>query len=199
MREALGGVSLAFVLIAATLGIVAWPTAQAGHFTGATGLTGCVAPNMADNNTHSFYYDGSLPQYMRTQVNAVRAESYDPTDINTVTSSNPNSQTDVVAYQQNYTTYCGIAWHGSGGSAVGHVRCVSLSGSACQKFEMRFDSSFTSSATTGMRKNLACHESGHTLGLGHRASIGNSCMWGAVVGSLQSIDQHDRDALNAHY
>lgn len=153
---------------------------------------------MADNATHSFYYAPSLPTYMRNKMNAIRTQSYDPTDINTVTSTNPNSQTDVVVYQRNYTNFCGVSWNGSGGSTVGLTNCVSLSGNACQKFEVRFDSSYTDSATAAQRKSLTCHETGHTLGLGHRLPS-SSCMIPYVSSTETSIDQHDRDAINAHY
>jgi len=180
------------------VGMGAWSTAEAGHFYGATGQTGCGAPNMADNATHSFYYDASLPTYMRDKMNEIRTESYNPTDINTVTSTDPNSETDVIAYQQNYTNFCGVTWHGSGGSTVGLTNCVSLSGSACQKFEVRFDSSYTGGGTAGQRKNLTCHETGHTLGLGHRLPS-SSCMIAITSSTETSIDQHDRDAINAHY
>lgn len=174
--------------------------ARAGHFSGATGTTGCVVVNMADNATHSFYYSAAVPQYMRDALNSIRAVSYDPTDINTVTSTDPNSGTDVVAYQQDYTVFCNQAWHSPGGSGViGNTQCVSLvaSNGRCQKHEIRFDESFVSTAPTSWRNHLACHETGHTLGLSHRVSPVNSCMWSDVT--TQATDQHDRDALNANY
>lgn len=188
----------AVLMMFSVLALLAWPTAKANHFYGATGNTGCGAPNMADNATHSFYYDASLPTYMRDKMNEIRTESYNPTDINTVTSTDPNSQTDVVVYQQNYTNFCGVAWDGSGGSTTALTSCVSLSGSACQKFEVRFDSSYTGGATAAQRKFLTCHETGHTLGLGHRLPS-SSCMIPFPLPPETSIDQHDRDAINAHY
>jgi hypothetical protein len=188
----------ALLALAATLAMLCMPSAQAGHFSGANSGTGCFAVNMADNNTHSFFYTAAVPQYMRDAINAARAESYDPTDINTVTSTDANSGTDVVTYQQDYSTWCGGTWHPAGGT-VAHTQCVSIvaSNGRCQKHEMRFDESFVSITSSALRKHVACHESGHTLGLNHRTSSSASCMW---TGSTYTyIDQHDRDALNANY
>lgn len=197
-RTLLASSALLASVLLCCLEALALPTAHAGHFSGATWGTGCTALNQAGNATHSFFYTAAVPQYMRNAINAVRSESYDPTDINTVTSTEVNSGTDVVVYQQNYTDWCGVRWHPSGG-AIGHTQCVSLvaSNGRCQKHENRYDESFVAGASTATRKHLACHESGHTLGLGHRVSSANSCMWtGAWV---TGIDQHDRDAINAHY
>lgn len=190
---------MAFV---AVLGVAhfAGPSAQAGHFAGATSATGCTLANMADNATHSFYYSAAVPQYMRDKVNEIRSESYDPTDINTVTSTDPNSGTDVVVYEQDYTDFCGQPWHNGSSGVVGHTQCVSLvtSNGRCQKHEMRFDESFTSIATAQQRKHLACHETGHSVGFKHRTSAVDSCMWPEDFTTTRT-DQHDRDALNANY
>lgn len=197
-RRSLRWTLLALLGMLGGLMLASWPAAQAGHFSGATGGTGCSSPNMADNNTHSFFYTAAFPTYMRDAVNAARAESYDPTDINTVTSTNVNSGTDVVTYQQDYSSWCGARWHPTGG-AVGHTQCVSLviSNGRCQKAELRSDESFVAGTSVARRKWLACHETGHSLGLNHRTAASDSCMW--PEDDVPHIDQHDRDALNANY
>lgn len=184
----------------AGVALVNSPAAQAGHFFGATYGTGCVNGNRADNNTHSFYYTDGVGTHMRAALNASRSQNYDPTDVNTVTSTDPNSSTDVVVYQLDYSDFCGFDWHPSarGAGTAAAEQCVSIvaSNGRCQKAEMRFDTSFLQ-VYGWLRPNLACHETGHTLGLAHRTGTPASCIWSGST--YETIDQHDRDAINANY
>ncbi len=96
------------------------------------------------------------------------------------------------------TVVGGYTWHGSGGSVVGHVQCVSTnSATRCEKHEMRFDTSYTSGATTTNRRSLACHENGHTIGLAHRTDS-TSCMEPALNG-VTAYSSHDVAHINANY
>ena len=78
---------------------------------------------------------------------------------------------------------------------LGLVTCVSLTGSRCQKHEMRFDTSYVGPGTSVQRRNIACHETGHTLGAAHRSS-GATCMLSGTS-SNETNDSHDRGDLNA--
>ena len=89
-----------------------------------------------------------------------------PTDV-TVSAEQAafDGNTDVVYFDSNYSNYCGFLWNGSGGAAIGLYECQSLSGSKCQSAWVRFDTSWTDTATDPWRRALSCHESGHSLGL----------------------------------
>lgn len=156
---------------AAALAAVVAPPAIAGNFTGANGRTGCSngSPvNMADNRDHYFWYE-NVTSAVSSAVNYTRTNVYNPTVINTHNDSSNKSTTDVVVRDEDYSTYCGYSWHGSGGSLWGLTTCDSTnSASECEKHTVRYDLSYFNAAGTTDERGLACHETGHTLGLTHR-------------------------------
>jgi hypothetical protein len=122
---------------------------------------------MHDPNPHTFYYSG-VESGTRGAVEWARAQRYEPTSINTSVLSSVSSLTDVVVYDEDYSTFCGYTWHPAG-IIGGHVQCVSLAaGNRCEKHEARYDLSWMNSETVNGRNIIACHETGHTLGLTHR-------------------------------
>lgn len=149
--------------------------ASAGNFSGATGTVancGAMNPgglNATDPNPFTFFHSALEPATY-SAVEWARVNRYDPTSINTSRLSSVDSLTDVVSYDQDYTTYCGIPWHhpatgGVGGSTI----CVSLaSGGACEKHEIRYDLSFMNVRDQNGKNTIACHEIGHAVGLAHR-------------------------------
>lgn len=181
-----------FVLLGPQVG-----PARADNFAGPTSATGCTMLNMADNYEHTYYYSG-LTSAVSAALDWTRTNNLDPTEMTSVTVSSVTAATDVVAYDADYTTYCGYTWNGSGGSTIGLVTCVSLSGSTCEKHELRFDTSYTSGATVTNRRSLACHENGHTVGLAHRASS-DSCMPATLNGVTQYSPSHDVPHINAWF
>lgn len=158
-------------LVSAPVGLGFGGAAWANNFSGASGTTGCnpTVNNMADNNYHTFYYS-SLASTTREAQDQARALHYDPTDIDTVVLGSATSTTDVVVYDLNYTSYCNLNWDGGpGNNFFALVTCASKnSTSACEKHELRYDNSDIDFLPYEERVGLACHETGHTVGLEHR-------------------------------
>lgn len=192
VRASLGGLAALALLILGEPGM-------ASNFSGANGRTGCgngSPVNMADNATHGFFYS-NLKDTTRTAQNATRTNVYNPTDINTITVSTVTSTTDVVVYDNDYTTYCGYTWDGSGG-LYGLTTCVSLnSANECEKHEVRYDNSDLDPASAANREAMACHETGHTVGLLHR-NTDTSCIANPFTGA-RVLSSHDRSHINANY
>jgi hypothetical protein len=116
----------------------------------------------------------------------------------------PTSATDVVVYTQDYTTYCGRPWHPqvNGPSTVGLTTCVSPNSGAstCEKHEVRYDLSWwNQNMDNGYRRDMACHETGHTLGLRHPEDVDvadlNSCVK-QNAGTIDYISEHDASHMN---
>ncbi|MGH9156713.1 MAG: hypothetical protein ACRD1K_12955 [Acidimicrobiales bacterium] len=194
--------------MAAVLGLVILLTASqpldstnASTFSWRTGDTGCSTANSADSASHGFYYDPGLTGNMAAATNWARSNVIDPTDINTFDVGTVAFDTDVVVYDQDYTTYCGYSWHSPGGSGVvGLNKCVLLAtnpANACEKNEIRYDESFTNSTTSDNRNGLACHENGHALGLAHVSS--GSCMVTFYPKPLGYSAHEVFDHINAMY
>ncbi len=173
MRAIVAGLLVlgAIVAIAADAGAFSWRTGSASL--GCNGVN-----NSADSISHGYWYNSALSSAMAQATSWARANAIDPTDINTFDVPALAPDTDVVVYDQDYTNWCGQPWNGSGGFVIGMTHCVSLASNpanACEKSEVRYDESYTNGATTTRRRNLACHENGHTLGLDEETA-GTSCM-----------------------
>lgn len=143
--------------------------AHATNLAGANFATGCNGGvHRDDGGTHSFQYESTTVATTSMQ-NWTRTYVYDPTDL--VTSFSSGSAVDVIVRDQDYTTYCGYTWHGSGtGQTVwGLYVCeaVTTPGGYCGRSSVRYDLSYVNAATESQRRGLACHETGHSLGLKH--------------------------------
>lgn len=86
-----------------------------------------------------------------------------------------------MGYDQDYVSFCYIPWHGptTSGGYIGLAVCVSLVGNgACEKHEVRIDTSFENTTDQNGVNVVGCHEVGHAVGLAHRGSgtTENGCM-----------------------
>lgn len=177
---------LASITAVGTVAAIATP-AVADNWYGASGYIGCQNGTMADNWEHTYYYS-SLTSAMSAATTWSRTNNVDPTNMQSVLLSTPTATTDVVVYDEDYTNFCGYTWNGSGGTVVGLVSCVSLTtANTCEKHEMRFDTSFTGSTSQATQRVLACHETGHTIGLTHRSG---SCI-ATPLTSTNTYSGHD--------
>lgn len=180
----------------ASLGVV--PDAHATNWFGATGSTGCNSGNIQDNGTMT-YYRSSLTTKMYNAVANTLNNDVLPTDIVLQAEhSGWTSNTDVVYYDADYSTLCGYDWHPDDPSdpdtrwVAGLARCMTLSGSRCQRFYVHFDTSRMNQINDDGARTWACHETGHTLGLKHRNEGG--CMPATVPANAHFFTDHDRNA-----
>lgn len=197
--------SLTFVL-AAVSSFICSRRAEATNWYGPTSSVSWCHGNMQDNSQMTYHRSG-LSWGMWDAVATTLAYDVSPTDIELQSEhSSPNANTDVVYFESNYSglrATCGTTnyyWHGTSGVpsgstvAIGWANCQSLSGSRCQRFNVYFDSSWTSGASAVGRLHLACHESGHALGLKHGSD--SSCI-SESSGTL--LSSHDRGHVDANY
>lgn len=169
-------------------------SAHANNLVGTNYSTGCSGGvHRDDGGTHTFQYE-STGVNVTSMENWTRTNVYDPTDL--VTSFYTGSSTDVIVRDQDYTTYCGYTWHGSGGTVYGLYVCEAATGSGrCERSSIRYDLSYVNATTEANRRGLACHETGHSLGLAHYNTY-SGCM--ETSGPyFWNISEHDRSHINA--
>ncbi len=116
------------------------PSADASTFYWRTSETGCLDFNSADSAYHTFYYNSGLSSTMRSATDYARWNAVDPMDTTTAMVALA-VDTDVVVYDQDYTSYCAYTWHPASEMA-GLATCSYLTANpagACERFEVRYD------------------------------------------------------------
>jgi hypothetical protein len=95
----------------------------------------------------------------------------------------------------------GVGDDNFGSGSFGFMHCHSHVGANCDIAHAHMDLSNPSIPEDPFRTlKTVCHEVGHTLGLEHRASIANSCMWaGLELNNQMHFDSHDVNVINSHY
>ncbi|BCJ70487.1 hypothetical protein CS0771_00310 [Catellatospora sp. IY07-71] len=202
-----------FAASASVLGVQS--PAQAGNW-GSTACGGtpvnCVST--ANNRTHAIRYVdfGFRPGYedadahvpgAASETNWVISSVYNPTVLS-VYRDEADAYPDVWMYDANYGYLSGVTgWvecppdnTGTGGSHPNRW---------CRGQRLRLNSYFywyDSGVydTIDQRRNVICHEMGHTLGLRHRTDTRASCMWTyAGDGGGSTLDAHDTGHITARY
>jgi hypothetical protein len=197
----------AVLLLLGALNLVIANPALGDHFAGATGSTSnCSAGNpgginMTDGAGWWWAYVDLVTE-TKTALETARTNIYQPTDF-TVNTQSPGTDTDMVANDQDYVTFCGINWDGSP-NVVGATMCYSIwSSLRCNKHEVRYDIPDVRAFTTTQRVGLACHESGHAAGMYHRDNpTGSSTYKGCMYTTgpyLNYLSPHDKSVINANF
>lgn len=190
-------------ICACALGIllILAPKAWAGNFYGATGRTGCNSGNMADNDGHNFQFT-ALSSVMSGPTTWVIDNAFDPTPIDSWMDQTPDEHTDVRVTDAWYHTLCGYDWWGEDENGneepgvAGLATCEDTTNNdRCDQFIVRFNLYYADDVSTDRRRNLACHEIGHTVGLMHRESTSGpspttGCM-NAGLGPRNGYTGHD--------
>ena len=196
------------VTVAATSLVTAGP-AHADNW-GSTPCTGtpvnCVS--LANNRYHAVRYlsltessPNGIPG-IAAAMTSILANVYNPTDLNAY-HDDADPLPDVLAQTYNYGALNGItAWvdcvpwnTGEGGTDPSRW---------CRGQYLTFNSYYYWSYSgvydnDAQRRNVACHELGHTLGLRHRTTTA-SCMYTyAGAGAAATLDNHDRGHINGYY
>jgi hypothetical protein len=145
----------------------------------------------ADDWAHTVYLN-NLTSYMNAESQYALDYAYNVNDPDVTYVGSVDAFTDVVAYNQYYTTYCGVPWN----SVAGMTTCVSRNSvNECEKHEVRYDLNDMAGGTQTFRRNEACHEMGHSFGLVHSDS---GCMYG-FPSSATWLSGSDVLALNAWF
>lgn len=168
----------------ALLMVGAWPAAAAR----ATAF-GPPAPYFADNNNHTFFYNGVTVQNI-TATEWSRTNRLNPTDMSSDVFQSSNNDTDVIVEDATYTT--GAMANYWGGWTC--VRLVSGSADKCNSGKLQLNLRFGYANYA-----LTCQEIGHSLGLGH-ASTAASCMYQNANQATNYYSSHEiTDHINDRY
>ncbi|WP_158220391.1 matrixin family metalloprotease [Kineosporia sp. A_224] len=168
--------------------------ARANYF----GPSGCCA--YADNGNHGFN-QATMVAYNSTAMDYVRGVYANETNMTTFYDATEDPSTDVVAYDQYYTTYWGLDWDGSstGRNILAWTKCIDHTlGGECDRSESRYDLADTDGMTTAQRRWIALHETGHSVGLDH-SGIVDSMMQTNCVCSIIHINAHDKTHINSRW
>lgn len=189
-------------------GVLATAPASADNFSGPSGAVAACdrgdpgGVNMADAQPHTYWYSANVAANHSVRIHQDWAWNtvFGPTSVEPLPVASPTTATDVVVYAQDYSNYCGRRWHPqpSGTPAtLGLVVCVSLNPGAqtCEKHETRYDLGWWNGGQDDVfRRNVACHETGHTLGLLHTPDTG-SCLYESTR-PVDVVTEHDVAHLN---
>lgn len=140
-----------------------------------------------DDRNHTFTYVGLEPAYDQA-ANWARVEALgNGTNMTEEYVGGTASYIDVFVYDEYY-----------GGTQRGFYQCVSRHPSGnCDTSDVVMNNSVLNSQSQNNKTKTACHEIGHSVGLGH-TSLTDSCM---IEGSSENIrfSDHDKNHINGRF
>ncbi len=156
-------------------------------------------PTYADNNYHVYYISGGVRAAEKAGLRWAMANSLaGDTLFTSAETTNRDAQTDVWAYDSTIKT-------GELKNAWAYVFCRTMVGSTdkCDQWAMVFNQNM---ALHPDYKAVGCHETGHTIGLGHYDPSQNNSSYGTANRScLRTNPDHryystaDKQHLNGRY
>lgn len=182
------------VLAATFIGAVATTTSahvpHSGYFSGITGEKGCRV-NVTDNDSQSYYRHGTDSR-LWNEVLWTRSNNINPTDMSTSTTSVWGTTTDVGVYNADFSGDSKCAWQAPDGTwwwqpwcceqakkttdgtlipflaAAAWVETLNAANEAEQhRLYFEIDNLNNNNWNQSYLRAIACHETGHTLGLLH--------------------------------
>jgi hypothetical protein len=189
----LSGRSLAVVVIAAVLSVALAAPAAAHHGHDSMRPTTnyfeeCATDNFCttDNSTLTYFSQGSLAPYSRTQIRSVLENQFAPTDLSVSRQDTPSyegsAETDIV-YR--------IGWLPPGVGAA--AQCDDPIGLwKCDQHYVTFGNDFWA-------QHVTCHESGHAVGLTHPQDASPALPGShASFACMKTVDNYNANGLGAH-
>lgn len=140
---------------------------------------------------------------MQNAVNWVRTNLINPTDLDTFYASSQTEQTDVVMFDEIYTSFCedalGVEWTDDGFTGLlGFAACESLTpANRCEQQNVRLHWYWFREHEAPGNRWFVCHEVGHAIGLIHRQG-GDGCISEPPTGTIgeRIYTTHDLEHIN---
>ena len=215
MRSTASIPALASVLIALALAVGSpTPTAaeHGGRELGSWGdcrvrANGFAFCNSVGNNLrHYVYFDSTLTPELASSLRDTMAEDYGATDLRLFEQQAISAVTDVVAYSQDYGDNGAAGWVNCPATAQ---RGTNPQGDRwCLQQEIHFNLNPRFAVFVGddaSRDHVACHEMGHTLGLGHWGNppltagpIAETCMNANTPDGPVDLHEIDRQHIDEY-
>jgi hypothetical protein len=148
----------------------------------------CARDNfcMTDNSTLTYFSEGSLAPYSRTQINSVLQNQFEPTDLSVSRQDPPSysggAETDII-YR------LGVLDKG----VSGWTYCDDPNGAwSCDQQYVVFGNDFWA-------QHITCHESGHAVGLTHGADGSPKLpQTHPSLACMKTYDNYNANGLGAH-
>ncbi len=136
---------------------------QNTHYSGSQYQWACGSfPCLADNSYHSYYVSSAVPNYLSSRITATRVSSYNYTDVTMAEWGSP-SGVDVVYAMDATLADLPVP-------AAGQYRCDDpVDSTRCNSAHVYFENgnAYRNRTNSDYLQKLACHETGHSVGLVH--------------------------------
>lgn len=182
------------VLVVGLLVAATSTDANAGNFGPTAG--GQTSVNFQDDSLMSYQFDRNLSSRMRTATTRTLTNSYATTDLNILKVGDGHDNTWNNHYAQGSMPSPGL---------IGYHVCVyaaDASEGTCAHGHIRYR--YGSLSTTTYEWALACHETGHSVGLRHEGAAAYSktvvrCMYNPVPTDDPNVGPHNVAHINSRY
>jgi hypothetical protein len=152
--------------------------------------------SLQDDRTMSYQFDSNLSAHMRSASDWTLINSYNTTDLNVVKFADGHRNDLNNHYAIGAMPLPGL---------IGYHDCVywvSLSRTRCRHGHIRYNNAGLS--TTTYERALACHETGHSVGLRHKGTTANTqsivrCVWTPLNPNDPYLGAHNVAHINRTY